>query len=162
MMRDLFVVIFLLFLIALVTAFVLDVESGNLTAAGVVVAGADQNNRISFTGAGNGSGPTIASTGTSDAAVSIKFRPKGTGILDFPGVAFVASDGSVIGAAIRSTPGTFASFAACTLGVNGTEGYMAAITDSPTNAWGAAITVGGSTNHVLAYCDGNNWTVVGK
>jgi hypothetical protein len=41
------------------------------------------------------------------------------------------------------------------------EGAMAAVRDSITNKWGATIK-GGGTNHVLAYCDGNNWTVAAK
>jgi hypothetical protein len=56
------------------------------------------------------------------------------------------------------TKGIFTSLSACT---SGTEGMMAAVTDSATAVWGATIT-GSSTNHVLAYCDGTNWTVAGK
>lgn len=41
------------------------------------------------------------------------------------------------------------------------EGSTAAIKDSTTNTWGATIT-GGGANHVLAYCDGTNWTVAAK
>ena len=41
------------------------------------------------------------------------------------------------------------------------EGAVAAVTDSTTNTWGTTI-AGGGTNHVLAYCDGTNWTVAGK
>jgi hypothetical protein len=41
------------------------------------------------------------------------------------------------------------------------EGTMQAFTDSTTNTWGATITGGGS-NHVLAYYNGTNWTVIGK
>jgi hypothetical protein len=41
------------------------------------------------------------------------------------------------------------------------EGAIAAVTDSTTSTWGATIS-GGGTNHVLAYCDGTNWTVAGK
>jgi hypothetical protein len=41
------------------------------------------------------------------------------------------------------------------------EGAIAAVTDSSTNTWGATISGGGS-NHVLAYCNGTNWTVAGK
>jgi hypothetical protein len=37
----------------------------------------------------------------------------------------------------------------------------AAVTDSTTAVWGATAT-GGGTNHVLAYCDGTNWTAAGK
>jgi hypothetical protein len=41
------------------------------------------------------------------------------------------------------------------------EGYRNPVTDSILPTWGATVT-GGSTNHVLAYCNGTNWTVVGK
>lgn len=47
-------------------------------------------------------------------------------------------------------------------GCNATyEGSVAPVTDSTTATWGATIT-GSSTNHVLAYCDGTNWTVAAK
>jgi hypothetical protein len=59
---------------------------------------------------------------------------------------------------VKRTPMVFASLPACAAG---TEGSFAAITDSSTNTWGATIT-GSSTNHVLGYCDGTNWTVAGK
>jgi len=38
---------------------------------------------------------------------------------------------------------------------------MEAVTDSTTNTWGGTIT-GGGADHVLAYCDGTNWTVAAK
>lgn len=41
------------------------------------------------------------------------------------------------------------------------EGTLTAVTDSTTNTWGATIT-GSGGNHVLAYCDGTNWTVAAK
>lgn len=41
------------------------------------------------------------------------------------------------------------------------EGFTHAVNDSSTNTWGAVIT-GNGTNHVLAYCDGANWTVTGR
>lgn len=53
---------------------------------------------------------------------------------------------------------TFASLTACSATL---EGAMASVTDSSTATWGATIT-GGSTNHVLAYCNNTNWTVSGK
>jgi hypothetical protein len=59
---------------------------------------------------------------------------------------------------VKRSPLVFASLPACAAG---TEGSFAAITDSSTNVWGATIT-GSSTNHVLGYCDGTNWTVAGK
>jgi hypothetical protein len=52
----------------------------------------------------------------------------------------------------------FSTLPACAAG---TEGMRRGISDSTTIVWGATIT-GGSTNHVLAYCDGTNWTVAGK
>ncbi len=53
---------------------------------------------------------------------------------------------------------TFSTLAACSSSL---EGAFRAVTDSTTNTWGATIT-GGGTNHVLAYCDGTNWTVMAK
>jgi hypothetical protein len=52
----------------------------------------------------------------------------------------------------------FASLTACSSTI---EGAIASVTDSSTVTWGATIT-GSSTNHVMAYCDGTNWTVAGK
>lgn len=54
--------------------------------------------------------------------------------------------------------GAFATLATCAAG---TEGNARGVTDSSTNTWGATIT-GGGANHVLAYCDGTNWTVAAK
>lgn len=57
-----------------------------------------------------------------------------------------------------SLPVVFASLPACAAGL---EGLRRPVTDSTTITWGATVT-GGSTSHILAYCDGTNWTVVGK
>lgn len=54
--------------------------------------------------------------------------------------------------------GIFSSLPTCS---STNEGSRVAVTDSSTNTWGATIT-GSSTNHVLAYCDGTNWTVAAK
>lgn len=51
---------------------------------------------------------------------------------------------------------TFASYPACAAG---TEGSLVSITDSTTNTTGATI-AGGSSNHVLGYCNGSNYVVV--
>ena len=59
---------------------------------------------------------------------------------------------------LRSVPTTFSFLATCAPGVEGTS---QAIADSTTNTWGTTITGGGS-DHVLAYCDGTNWTVAAK
>lgn len=52
----------------------------------------------------------------------------------------------------------FAALPACATGLEGTK---RSISDSTTVTWGATIT-GGSSSHVLAYCDGTNWTVEAK
>ncbi len=53
---------------------------------------------------------------------------------------------------------TFSTLPTC---ASGTEGTQRAISDSTTNTWGATIT-GSGADHVLAYCDGTNWTVGAK
>jgi len=53
---------------------------------------------------------------------------------------------------------TFATLATCNAAL---EGMIKAVSDSNTNVWGAAV-AGAGANHVLAYCDGTNWTVAGK
>ena len=55
------------------------------------------------------------------------------------------------------TPVAFSSLAACS---STTAGQTADVTDSTTNVFGATITGGGSF-HVLAYCNGTNWSVAG-
>lgn len=52
----------------------------------------------------------------------------------------------------------FASLPACD---SANEGLTAPVSDSTTTTWGAAI-AGGGSSHVLAYCDGANWTVAAK
>lgn len=59
---------------------------------------------------------------------------------------------------VRLTPTTFSSLPACAPNMEGTQ---AAVNDSKTDTWGGVITGKGS-NHVLAYCDGANWTVAGR
>jgi hypothetical protein len=59
---------------------------------------------------------------------------------------------------VQSTAVAFSVLPGCG---GGTEGSMRAVNDSMTNTWGAVIT-GSGTNHVLAYCDGTNWTVMAK
>jgi hypothetical protein len=59
---------------------------------------------------------------------------------------------------VQISTATFSTLPAC---ISGLEGTMRPVTDSTTNTWGATI-AGGSTNHVLAYCDGSAWTVAAK
>jgi hypothetical protein len=59
---------------------------------------------------------------------------------------------------IQTTPVDFRMLPKC---VAATEGYMRSVKDSTTRTWGDTI-AGGASNHVLAYCDGSNWTVAAK
>lgn len=59
---------------------------------------------------------------------------------------------------INTSPAIFSALPACAAG---TEGHFFAVTDSNTVTWGATV-AGSSTNHILAYCDGTNWTVAAK
>ena len=59
---------------------------------------------------------------------------------------------------LQLDPTLFANLPRC---ASGTEGTQKPVSDSTTKTWGATITGGGS-DHVLAYCDGTNWTVAAK
>ena len=81
----------------------------------------------------------------------------------FGGVRIGSANGGYYGVRVASpilqaTSGKYSSLPACG---SDTEGSTGAVTDSTTNTWGATITGGGSY-HVLAYCDGTNWTVAAK
>lgn len=58
----------------------------------------------------------------------------------------------------QGTPQPFASLASCTTALSGQFAY---VSDSNTTTWGNTI-AGGSTNPVLGFCDGTNWTVFAK
>jgi hypothetical protein len=83
-------------------------------------------------------------------------------ILSFPFAAFATLQGidlSVANSAgLSTTPTLFSSLPSCAMG---TEGQRFAVTDSTTAVWGGTIT-GSGVNHVLAYCNGTNWTVAAK
>lgn len=56
-------------------------------------------------------------------------------------------------------PGNYGALATC----NGTnQGQVQVVTDAAVNTWGTNITTGGAGDPVLAWCNGTNWTVVGK
>jgi hypothetical protein len=59
---------------------------------------------------------------------------------------------------VRVVVAAFSSLASCAAGL---EGSTASVNDSSTNTWGATVT-GGGANHILAYCNGTNWTVAAK
>lgn len=61
----------------------------------------------------------------------------------------------------RTAADTVPAFSTLTACSSTGEGAMIPVSDSSTNVWGATVT-GGGANHVLAYCDGTNWTVMAK
>lgn len=61
-------------------------------------------------------------------------------------------------ASLRIDPTAFRNLPTC---ASGTQGMLKPVSDSTTKTWGATVTGGGS-DHVLAYCDGTNWTVAAK
>ncbi len=69
-----------------------------------------------------------------------------------------AANGGLIANTAFAGPVPFASLPPCSSTI---EGSRAAVSDSTTNTWGATVSGGGS-NHILAYCDGTNWTVAAK
>ena len=69
-----------------------------------------------------------------------------------------AANGGSISNLAFAGPVTFSNLPACS---SSTEGARGAVSDSTTNVWGATVT-GGGANHILAYCDGTNWTVAAK
>jgi hypothetical protein len=89
-------------------------------------------------------------TGSTTLAEGARFQPSGA-------LAIGVTTDSGIGT-MQLKKQTFASLTACSATL---EGAMASITDSSTATWGATIT-GSSTNHVMGYCNGTNWTVAAK
>jgi hypothetical protein len=83
---------------------------------------------------------------------SLNDRPSG-GICNYGGMHLGRPTGS-----LRIDPTLFSNLPTCALG---TQGMLKPVSDSTTKTWGATITGGGS-DHVLAYCDGTNWTVAAK
>jgi hypothetical protein len=83
---------------------------------------------------------------------SLNDQPIG-GICNYGGMHLGGPIGS-----LRIDPTAFGNLPTCG---SGTQGMLKPVSDSTTNTWGASITGGGS-DHVLAYCDGTNWTVAAK
>ena len=83
---------------------------------------------------------------------SLNDRPSG-GTCNYGGMHLGRPTGS-----LRIDPTAFGNLPTCG---SGTQGMLKPVSDSTTNTWGARIT-GGGLDHVLAYCDGTNWTVAAK
>jgi hypothetical protein len=87
----------------------------------------------------------------------VYFQSNG-GEFEWTGATASVFDHPIVASAFRSPAVAFAALPTCN---GGTEGTMQAVTDSTTATWGATIT-GMGGNHVLAYCNGTNWTVAAK
>jgi hypothetical protein len=94
---------------------------------------------------------SVNSSGT-DVFTSVRANPQNSLEISSGG-----SPGASFGT-IRQVPTVFANLPPCESAL---EGTTATLTDSAVNTWGATIT-GGGNNHVLAYCDGTDWTVSAK
>jgi hypothetical protein len=105
--------------------------------------------------------PTIASGGTLTHHYGLYLEDQtvaGSGTNSDPWGVYEVAGKNYFGGTVRVLPVTFATLPTCTSGIEGTQ---SPVTDSTTNTWGATITGSGS-DHVLGYCDGTNWTVMGK
>jgi hypothetical protein len=83
---------------------------------------------------------------------SLNDQPTG-GMCNYGGMRLGRPTGS-----LRIDPTEFRNLPPCT---SRRQGMLKPVSDSTTNSWGEPITGGGS-DHVLAYCDGTNWTVAAK
>jgi hypothetical protein len=94
--------------------------------------------------------PGFASTGVMYS--SLNDQPIG-GACNYGGMHLGRPAGS-----LRIDPTAFGNLPTC---ASDTQGMLKPVSDSTTNTWGARI-AGGGSDHVLAYCDGTNWTVAAK
>lgn len=62
---------------------------------------------------------------------------------------------------LRNAAGTVPTFSTITACSSTGEGALSPVSDSTTDVWGATVTGGGAL-HVMAYCNGTNWTVMAK
>jgi hypothetical protein len=131
------------------------------TAAILLASGSGAGNagKISWSGAGTYVKDTDTVPGVSHGLV-LGFTEHGNALTGYtPSVggdaesARLSWDGN-----FQVAPKTFAKLVAASSTL---RGCIACVTDSSTATWGATITGGGS-NVVLAFCNGTNWTVMGK
>lgn len=135
------------------------VTNVSATFSGVV---ANAHFYVKWKQAASGGPFTVVYTGLSDTPCAISSSASKWTMHEF----FVEPDGTTIDPIGCSTNDTsfgsaavaFSNLPACSAAY---DGFLQGVTDSNTVTWGATIT-GGSTNHVLAYCDATNWTVAAK
>jgi hypothetical protein len=132
------------------TAWRLGTVADTALPAGVPVMG-DGNNHVTA-GTATGTGSVVMSL------APVIVNPVITSFLNASHDHSNAANGGSIADTAFAGPVPFANLPSCS---STTEGSRGAVSDSTTNAWGATVTGGGS-NHVLAYCDGTNWTVAAK
>jgi hypothetical protein len=87
------------------------------------------------------------------------------------GLVLKAGSGTISGSTVEASlmmdgtaylaPQIFSNLTTYEACASGTKGRTAVVTDSTTNTWGATISGSGS-DVVFAFCDGSNWTVMGK
>lgn len=130
---------------------------------------------IYITGGFNGNNVNI--NGFINMSTGVYTQPSGQGILalydsatttTWNRVQFGGTDGTYpslkrFGNALanRTAADTVPTFSTLTACASGGEGATSPVSDSTTVVWGATVT-GGGANHVLAYCNGTNWTVAAK
>ena len=130
--------------------------AGYSLTSGVIYAGSS----LAF---GSGATSVINGSGTNGRIVISNAAGNDFGLLQFGGTtssfpALKRFGNAVAARAADDTVPTFATLTACS---SAGEGAISPVSDSSTATWGATVT-GGGANHVLAYCNGTNWTVAAK
>lgn len=130
-----------------------DVQAGaNIAAVGTLRAGSSSSigftSRSIMTSTLNG-----VVTFSDNAGTDFTLMSFGGGTSAYPGIKRFGNS-----TALRAANDTVPTFATLTTCAAGGEGALSPVSDSLTAIWGATIT-GGGANHVLAYCNGTNWTV---
>lgn len=99
----------------------------------------------------SGSGSGSSSTSWTDNGILVSTSE------DVAGKSFTATDTghSAVSIVPADTYANIVSSYPCASSI----GYHTTVLDSPVTTWGAALTVGGGTHKVGAFCDGTNWTV---
>lgn len=154
----------------------------DVNAAGTVTAGTNSfaGNGFYLAGGGDWSIASTAMKLRSDSTIGFANGTNATGTIDTiirrGGAAgmLVIGDGSAAASssypalkrfgnavAVRAADDTISTFATLTACSASGEGALASISDSATAVWGLVVTGGGS-NHILAYCNGTDWTVAAK
>jgi hypothetical protein len=151
--------------------------SGNISTPGTITSGVGGAG-AGFADFGAGTAHTASGVGfQAPAAITTPFMMTlpvlpstgfllNTGTADPSTLSIVAGTGT--GSVVRGTlptlvtpvipPITFASITACSSGI---AGAIQTISDSTTNTWGATIT-GSGGDQVMGFCNGSQWTVMGK